>query len=124
MRGHIAYFVYIGILIVFSILSKSIKKSNSAKNNGNYGGNDGGNRGAYRPSQAMPVNRPSAMSHTHAVPASYETYNGKTRYNTAGAQPHVHDNRKYTSMADASHLPKGYILLNGEPVRVADLENK
>ncbi len=35
------------------------------------------------------------------------------------------DNGKnYTATCDASKLPKGYILLNGEPVRVADLDEK
>ena len=45
-------------------------------------------------------------------------------YPDAGTMPHKHEKNHYTSMADASKLPKGYILLNGEPVRVADLEGK
>ena len=44
--------------------------------------------------------------------------------NNPGAMPHKHEKNHYTAMADASKLPKGYILLNGEPVRVADLEGK
>ena len=70
------------------------------------------------------VRSASSMEHTHREAGYHDTYNKKTRYNTAGAQPHVHETRKYRSMADASQLPKGYILLNGEPVRVADLEGK
>ncbi|WP_029231169.1 hypothetical protein [Butyrivibrio sp. VCB2006] len=57
-------------------------------------------------------------------PGKYDTFNKKSIFNTSGAQPHVHETRKYTSMSDASKLPPGYILLNGEPVRVADLEGK
>lgn len=42
----------------------------------------------------------------------------------SGAMPHKHEKGHYTSMPDVSKLPPGYILLNGEPVRVADLEGK
>lgn len=66
----------------------------------------------------------SSIPHEHAKPGQYVSYNKKNFMNTAGAQPHVHEARKYTSMSDASKLPPGYILLNGEPVRVADLEGK
>ena len=66
----------------------------------------------------------SAMPHEHKRAGSYDTFNKKSPVNTAGAQPHVHETKKYTSMSDASKLPPGYILLNGEPVRVADLEGK
>lgn len=66
----------------------------------------------------------SSMPHEHAKSGQYVSYNKKNFMNTAGAQPHVHESRKYTSMSDASKLPPGYILLNGEPVRVADLEGK
>ena len=67
----------------------------------------------------------SSMPHTHAKPGQYDTFNKKNFLNSAGAQPHVHESRKYiASMSDASKLPPGYILLNGEPVRVADLEGK
>ena len=67
----------------------------------------------------------SSMPHEHAKPGQYVSYNKRNFMNTAGAQPHVHEAKKYTaSMADASKLPPGYILLNGEPVRVADLEGK
>lgn len=66
----------------------------------------------------------SSMPHDHAKPGKYTTYNKKTHNNKSGSMPHVHENKKYTSMSDASKLPPGYILLNGEPVRVADLEGK
>lgn len=67
----------------------------------------------------------SSMPHEHAKPGQYVSFNKKNYMNTAGAQPHVHEAKKYTtSMSDASKLPPGYILLNGEPVRVADLEGK
>ena len=67
-----------------------------------------------------------AMPHAHAKPGKYDTYNKKTKFHSkeSGSMPHEHKNDKYRSMADASNLPKGYILLNGEPVRVADLEDK
>ena len=67
-----------------------------------------------------------AMKHTHRKPGKYDTFNKKTKFHSkeTGSMPHEHRNEKYVSMADASNLPKGYILLNGEPVRVADLEGK
>lgn len=66
----------------------------------------------------------SAMPHKHKREGVYETYSRKTHNARPGAMPHKHETRHYTSMSDASNLPKGYILLNGEPVRVADLEGK
>ncbi len=66
----------------------------------------------------------SSMPHEHKKPGKYDTFNKKSVFNTAGSQPHVHEAKKYSSMSDASKLPPGYILLNGEPVRVADLEGK
>ncbi len=69
-------------------------------------------------------NNPGAMPHQHKPSNVYETYNRKSSRNDSGAMPHKHEKNHYTSMADASKLPKGYILLNGEPVRVADLEGK
>lgn len=67
-----------------------------------------------------------AMKHTHRKPGKYDTFNKKTKFHSkeSGSMPHEHRNEKYVSMADASNLQKGYILLNGEPVRVADLEGK
>ena len=70
------------------------------------------------------MNKMGSMPHAHKPEGVYETYNKKTRKNDSGAMPHKHEKGHYTSMADASKLPKGYILLNGEPVRVADLEGK
>ena len=103
-----SFFVYIVIFGV--IILRLVKGKNGAKRNMSGG--------------RTVVNNPSSMPHTHREPGYHDTYNRKTPYNTAGAQPHVHETRKYKSMADASQLPKGYILLNGEPVRVADLEGK
>ena len=72
------------------------------------------------------ANRPeaSSMPHKHKKDGVYETYSRKTHDKNSGAMPHKHETKHYTSMCDASNLPKGYILLNGEPVRVADLEDK
>ena len=70
------------------------------------------------------INNPGAMPHKHKPANVYETYNKKSPRNDSGTMPHKHEKNHYTSMADASKLPKGYILLNGEPVRVADLEGK
>ena len=70
------------------------------------------------------VSNPGSMPHQHKPANVYETYNRKSSKNDSGTMPHKHETSHYTSMADASKLPKGYILLNGEPVRVADLEGK
>ena len=73
----------------------------------------------------MTENRnPGAMPHQHKPANVHETYNRRSPRNDSGAMPHKHEKNHYTAMADASKLPKGYILLNGEPVRVADLEEK
>ena len=66
----------------------------------------------------------SSMPQGHKKVGKYDTYNKKSIFNDSGSQPHVHETKKYKSMSDASKLPPGYILLNGEPVRVADLEGK
>jgi hypothetical protein len=66
----------------------------------------------------------SSMPAGQRKQGKYVTYNKKSFFNESGAQPHVHETKKYKSMSDASKLPPGYILLNGEPVRVADLEGK
>lgn len=65
-----------------------------------------------------------AMPHKHKSEGRYDTFNKKSWKHESGAMPHKHEKGHYTSMSDASKLPKGYILLNGEPVRVADLEDK
>ncbi len=84
-------------------------------------------------------NPPKDSRESGAIPHVHETKKYHNRQ--PGSMPHKHDNKKYhnkesgamdydrnkakyRSMADASQLPKGYILLNGEPVRVADLEGK
>ncbi len=69
-------------------------------------------------------NEASSMPQGHKKVGRYDTYNKKSIFNDSGAQPHLHEAKKYKSMSDASKLPPGYILLNGEPVRVADLEGK
>ncbi len=67
----------------------------------------------------------SAMPHEHRKAGSYDTFSGRKIHNReSGSMPHKHEYKKYTSQADASKLPPGWILLNGEPVRVADLEGK
>ena len=67
----------------------------------------------------------SSIPHRHSAPGEYVSFNKSAKNNSAGTMPHVHETKKYTaSMSDASKLPPGYILLNGEPVRVADLEGK
>ena len=66
----------------------------------------------------------SSMPHVHKADGVYETYNKKSRRNDSGSMPHEHDRGHYKPMPDVSTLPKGYVLLNGEPVRVADLDNK
>ena len=80
---------------------------------------DKGGKGANPVSKAKP-----SMPHRHKKEGVYETYSKKTHDTRPGAMPHKHVTKHYTSMADASNLPKGYILLNGEQVRVADLEDK
>ena len=86
-------------------------------------------QGFPKESSSMPQGFPresGAMKHAHRKPGKYDTFNKKTKFHSkeSGSMPHEHRNEKYVSMADASNLPKGYILLNGEPVRVADLEGK
>ena len=66
----------------------------------------------------------SAMPHKHKKEGAYDTFSKKVHDTNPGAMPHKHETGHYTSMSDASKLPPGYILLNGEAVRVADLENK
>ncbi len=67
----------------------------------------------------------TGMQQQNMPTKKYDTYNKKSLFRESGSMPHKHETKKYTSsMADASKLPPGYILLNGEPVRVADLEGK
>lgn len=89
------------------------------------------NRGAmtvqpHRQSSAMESSRreASSMPHKHRESGVYDTFNRKSWRNDSGSMPHKHEKSHYTAMMDVSKLPPGYILLNGEPVRVADLEGK
>ncbi|MBE5843273.1 MAG: hypothetical protein E7302_03700 [Butyrivibrio sp.] len=66
----------------------------------------------------------SSMPHKHRESGVYDTFNRKSWRNDSGSMPHKHEKSHYTAMMDVSKLPPGYILLNGEPVRVADLEGK
>jgi hypothetical protein len=81
---------------------------------------------AKNESSAMGWNKreSSSMPKGQKKQGKYVTYNKKSFFNDSGAQPHRHETKKYKSMAYASNLPPVYILLNGEPVRVADLEGK
>ena len=88
----------------------------------NQPGNRAGNQ--YDRPNAGLFHEPSAMPHEHRKSGVYDTYNKKSWRNDSGTMPHKHEKGHYTSMMDTSKLPKGYILLNGEPVRVADLEGK
>lgn len=63
----------------------------------------------------------SAMPHKHRESGVYDSANKHRADNSDGAMPHSHKETKYKHI-DVSTLPKGYILLNGEPVRTADLE--
>ena len=80
--------------------------------------------GSYDRPNAQLFGESSAMPHEHRKSGVYDTYNKKSWRNDSGTMPHKHEAGHYTSMMDVSRLPKGYILLNGEPVRVADLEGK
>lgn len=66
----------------------------------------------------------SAMPHEHRKPGQYDTHNPKRRDNSNGTIPHEHATNALRKRVDVASLPKGYILLNGEPVKVSDLENK
>lgn len=63
----------------------------------------------------------SAMPHKHKESGVYDSANKHRANNSDGAMPHSHNEVKYKHI-DVATLPKGYILLNGEPVRTADLE--
>lgn len=96
------------LLILWAVIKKKAKTKNSK-------GND---------SDAKVLAEPGSMPHKHKPSGSYDSYNRKSLFNNTGSMPHKHETRHYKSQADASNLPKGYILLNGEPVRVSDLENR
>ena len=118
-------FVVIGGIILAAIRASNKKQqkpgtpANSQRPVSQYQafGNKAGKYESY-------TNKPGKYDTYNKKPGKYDTFNKKSIFNTSGAQPHVHETMKYTSMSDASKLPPGYILVNGEPVRVADLEGK
>ena len=110
--------LYVGVIIYVCYYIR--KKKNEAQGNGSANGQFGktGQFGQSRTAES------GSMAHKHRAAGHYDTYNKKRFGQESGAMPHKHEKKHYTSMADASKLPPGYILLNGEPVRVADLEGK
>ncbi len=102
-----ARFLFIAFLAIVGILPKLLEQGTKGENG-----------------KITAPDSKSSMPHRHKKEGVYETYSKKTHDTKPGAMPHKHETKHYTSMADASNLPKGYILLNGEPVRVADLEDK
>ena len=115
MGGLLYLVLYAGVIIFVSSYVR--KKKRDAQ--GGFGNGGNGTVGsATRASEA------SSMPHKHKPAGHYDTYNKKRFGQEPGAMPHKHEKEHYRSMADASKLPPGYILLNGEPVRVADLEGK
>ncbi len=112
MGGFLYLILYVGVIIFVSNYVRKRKR--------NLPGNQGN-------SPMSPVTREreaSSMPHKHRPAGHYDTFNKKRFGQEPGAMPHKHEKDHYRSMADASKLPPGYILLNGEPVRVADLEGK
>ncbi len=99
--------IFIMFLIVVAILPGAIA-TEAKKINGTTGGKK----------------EASAMPHKHKKAGDYESYSERTHNTGSGAMPHKHETKHYTSMSDASKLPKDYILLNGEPVKVSGLEEK
>ncbi len=128
MEEYLSLAIYLVFLFgVIKFLRKNIWKNAGSKGTGgvqvqgNVPGRGVQSPGSYqqvRPSQS------SAMPHQHKPAGKYESYSKKTHNRKSGAMPHKHEKGHYTSMPDVSKLPPGYILLNGEPVRVADLEGK
>ena len=106
------------IFIIIAFIPGIVKQTQKGQNPQMPGQNPQMPGGGTRKSET------SAMPHKHKKDGVYETYSRKTHDTKPGAMPHKHEKGHYTSMCDASNLPKGYILLNGEPVRVADLEDK
>ena len=128
MEEYLNLVIYLVFLFgVIKFLRKNVWKTSGTKPGGSTPGNGSvparnvQNQGTFqmaRPSQS------SAMPHQHKPAGKYESYSKKTHNRQSGAMPHKHEKDHYTSMPDVSTLPPGYILLNGEPVRVADLEGK
>ena len=127
-------FLVIGVVILRVVINgkKATKKAQQRQVNqnnpyaqGRTNTNVAGNRAnSYAPQMQVRPAQSSAMPHVHRPSGVYDTYNKKSGRNDSGTMPHKHESGHYTSMMDVSKLPKGYILLNGEPVRVADLEGK
>ena len=130
MEELISGVIYILFMVgVVKILRKTVWKNSSSKGTttGSFSANGTMPTITSQPTFTTQQVRPaqsSAMPHVHKPANQYETYSKKTHNRQSGAMPHKHEKGHYTSMADASKLPPGYILLNGEPVRVADLEGK
>ena len=115
MGGFLYLILYVGVIIFVSSYVRKRKR------------NLPGNQGTGPVSTMSPASmgkETSAMPHKHRPAGHYDTFNKKRFGQEPGAMPHKHEKEHYRSMADASKLPPGYILLNGEPVRVADLEGK
>ncbi len=113
------------VIIIVSVIRTLVKKSKNVSNRGKIGKAAGGN-GAKAVSK-RPVTSPQKTSSVFGASKpekKYDTFNTKKFGRESGAMEHKHETKKFTSMCDASNLPPGYILLNGEPVRVADLENR
>ena len=125
--GIVVYVIFIVGILGFA-KKKGIKTTSKGVTFGNQN-NQAGPAKTYQPSQPFQQKsytnqQSSAMPHTHRKEGHYDTFNKKSIFNESGTMPHKHETGHYTSMSDASKLPPGYILLNGEPVRVADLEGK
>lgn len=82
------------------------------------------NAGGKQPGMYVTKSSSGSMPHVHRPSGMYDTFNKKNARNDSGSMPHKHEEEHYRSSMDSAKLPKGYILLNGEPVRVADLEDK
>lgn len=132
------YFVVL-FIVIGGIKKAGVKKLTGRPGTGNVSARTGNFAGGSVPAQSTSMphvhknagaydtfnkkgNESGTMPHKHSEKGVYETFN--RRGNASGTMPHKHETGHYTSMADASKLPPGYILLNGEPVRVADLEGK
>ncbi len=112
MGGFLYLILYVGVIIFVSSYVRKRKR------------NLPGNQGNSTMSPSTREREASSMPHKHRPAGHYDTFNKKRFGQEPGAMPHKHEKDHYRSMDDASKLPPGYILLNGEPVRVADLEGK
>lgn len=117
--------IAIWIIIIGAVLIRN-KKTKSQSSNVSPAQNNvrqpSAQNNVWKPSARDIVMQSSSMPHVHKADGVYETYNKKSRRNDSGSMPHEHDRGHYKPMPDVSTLPKGYVLLNGEPVRVADLD--